>query len=395
MIEGDMESAASTIDLITATYAPSRIKGRDLATFQHIKGRISRARKDYSRTIKAHENAIETYKKMGDKAGLAKERLHLAKALHHMGDPARSFREAIQSASDYESALDRKGEVYACMQAYRSAKVQGREDLAVKCIERARAVSDSIGDRHLKGLVEMEKLILSNRTPSRSDVDEMKELLNTVDHEESILVVKGILKMAMMLDDPGDWKIKELRAECIGLAFNGLRKSLPPQMQRAARDHDIASQERPEMMAELFEQALSLDESLLPREKRKLKNRSSFPYAGSRGGDPRTFLMEELIDAYRELSNTILVGVRESGEDPSRFDDAVEGVLHTTILLGIHHMENKERRKAREAFRRCRHSIERYEKDLKLIPDHAPGFDLRKVKEVLEENRSLLEGERF
>ncbi|MGA1848111.1 MAG: AAA family ATPase [Thermoplasmatota archaeon] len=395
VIEGDMDSAASTVDLIEATYTSSRIKGRDRATFQHIKGRISRARKEYSRTIKAHEDAIETYNKMGDRAGLAKERLHLAKALHQMGDPSRSFREAIESASDYESTMDRKGEVYACMQAYRSALVLGRDDLAAKCIERARSVSDSIGDRHLMGLVEMETMILSNRTPTRSDVQRMKDLLETVGQEESALVVKGMIKMAMMLDGPGDWETRELRAECLGMAFQGLKRSPLTRQQRSGRDHDITSQENQEMLVEILEQALSLDEALLPREKRKLQRRSSFPYTMSKDDDPRSALMEELIDAYQELSDTILVGVKESGEEPSRFDDAVEGLLHTSIRLGIHHMENGERRKAREAFRRSRRFIERYEKDLKLIPDHAPGFDLRKVKEVLEENRSLLEAMKF
>jgi hypothetical protein len=149
------------------------------------------------------------------------------------------------------------------------------------------------------------------------------------------------------------------------------------------------------MMVELLEQALSLDEVLMPKERKKLRKRSSFPYSGSREGDPRTSLMEDLIDAYQNLSDTVLVGMSESGEEPSRFDDAVEGLLHTTIMLGIHHMENNERRKAREAFRRCRRSIERYEKDLKRIPNHTPGFDLRKVKEILEENRSFLEGGNF
>jgi hypothetical protein len=291
--------------------------------------------------------------------------------------------------------MDRKGEVYACMQAYRSALAQNRDDLAIKCIERARAVSRSIGDGHLQGLVEMERLIISNRTPDRKDIEEMKELLEGVGRDEGTFFIKGILKMARKLDDPSDGEKKELRGICLGMAMEELREGSSHNGQLIARDHDLSSQERQELMVDLLEQALSLDGGLSLKERRRLEKIASFPYVKVKVGNQRTSLLEGLVDAYQELSDTILGGVRETGGDPSKFDDAVEGLLHTSILLGRHHMQEKSRKRARETFRRCRRFIERYEKDLKRIPDHVPTFDLRKVKEVLEENRSMLEGERF
>jgi len=395
MIEGDMESAASTLDLIEATCGSERIKGKDLALFHHIKGKISRSRKEHSLTIKAHENAIETYRKIKDRAGLARERLHLAKALHQMGDPARGLKEAIQSAADFKAAFDRRGEVYACMQAYRSALAQNRDDLAEKCIERAKVVSSSIGDRHLEGLVEMERLIISSRAPGREDVEKLKKVLEKTGSEGGSLIVKGVLKIAGTLDDPDDGVKKELRGECLGIAMEELRRTRHSSGQGPPGDHDLASQERYELMVNLLEQAVSLDDVLSAKERKKLESTVSFPYVTVKNGDPRASLIESLVEAYQELYDSILSGIRETGGDPSRFDDAVEGLLHSSIMLGVHYRGKKDRRRARETFRRCRLQVERYEKDLRRIPDHAPTFDLRKIKEVLEENRSMLEAERF
>jgi hypothetical protein len=122
---------------------------------------------------------------------------------------------------------------------------------------------------------------------------------------------------------------------------------------------------------------------------------TGFPFIKVDQRDIKSTLLEKLASRYKDLSDVHYKGIRETGGNPARFDDAAEGHLHTLLLLGIHYQKTGKRKRARELYRKCRSSIEEYEKRILEIPDHITSFNLRKVKEVLEENRSSLEGEGF
>ena len=52
----------------------------------HLKGMVSLHRRRYKETHDAYGSAIETYQRLGDRISLARERLHLSKALLKIGD---------------------------------------------------------------------------------------------------------------------------------------------------------------------------------------------------------------------------------------------------------------------------------------------------------------------
>ncbi|MGA1819447.1 MAG: hypothetical protein ACMUHU_00405 [Thermoplasmatota archaeon] len=388
-VEGEMVSASRTLDLIEATYPKNRIKGKDLALFQHIRGKISRSQKRYEQTISAHNKAIETYGALGDMVGAAKERLHLSKTLHLMGETQKAYREAIRSASEYEKALDRVGEVYACLQAFRSAKAIGREEGAQKCLNRAKEVSRSIGDRRLLALIELEDIMLSDDLPDRTSLERVRAICTQVPPEDRGMVVKGYLSIAREYDIAGRNEDRELACSCLQLAWETLSE-----LERTSKEGSFVNREEHLLnLVDLLEQAVALEENVGISERANLFRATGLPLLDPRMDDPREGMLERLIESYRELADLQLRSIRETGGDPNRFDNAIEGSLHTQLLLGIHYRDRGKKKKAREAFKRCRSDLSEYERTITTIPDHLVAFDLRKVKEVLEENRSATEGD--
>jgi len=347
-IVGDMVSASRTLDLIEATYQKSRIKGKDLAVFQHIRGKISRSQKRFEQTITAHRKAIETYESLGDRIGAAKERLHLSKTLHQMGEAQKAFREAIRSASEYEKAFDRVGEVYACLQAFRSAKAVGKEEGAEKCLTRAREVSRSIGDRRLLALIELEELMLSDDLPDRRSLEKVRTICSQVPPEDRGMVVKGYLSIAREYDISERSGDRELAGSCLQLAWE-----IVTELDKLSKEGSFIDREEHLLnMVDLLEQVMALEENLGITERTNLFRTTGLPLLDPRIDDPREGILERLIGTYRELAELQLKNIRETGGDPIRFDNAIEGSLHAQLLLGIHQRDRGRKKKAREVFKR-------------------------------------------
>jgi tetratricopeptide (TPR) repeat protein len=389
-MEGDFESASRTLDLIEATYPRKRIKGKDLAMFQHIKGKITKSQKRYNLTLKAHQKAIDTYEKIGDRKGIAKERLHLAKALHQMGDVAEAFKEAIKSASEYEKALDRKGEVYACLQAYRSSLDQGKEEAANKCLIRARTVARSINDRRLMALIEMEETLLSDDIPDKRSIEKLRSICFRVAREDMGMVVRGFLSIARQYESSKGTQERKLRISCLKNSWEMLRDHFT---EDDAISSSRYSEEHLSNYIDLLEQVLAVYDEMNEKEVQRSRKADGFPFVHVDQKDIKGSMLERLASVYKDLSDLHFRSIGETGGNPILFDDAAEGHLHTLILLGIHYQNEGKRKKSRELYRRCRAAIAEYEKRILEIPDHITSFDLRKVKEVLEENRSSLEGQ--
>ncbi|MGA1873442.1 MAG: hypothetical protein ACMUHY_07190, partial [Thermoplasmatota archaeon] len=390
-VEGDMRSASSTLDLIEATFPKNRIKGKDLAMFQHIRGKISKSQKRFDQTIQAHMKAIETYEGLGDRAGSAKERLHLAKTLHMIGEVQKAFKEAIRSASEYEKVLDRPGEVYACLQAYRSALALGKEEGASKCLNRAREVSRSIGDRGLLALIELEETMLKDELPDRSAIERLRVVCSSVPTEDRALVIKGYLSLAREYDISRKGEDRELVGLCLNLAWE-LIDGIDPEKGEISY---IGMGELLESRSDLLEQALALEELTTESEKVRIFRKTGFKLLDPATEDSRADMLNRLSEVYREQVGLNWKAIRETGGSPKRYDEAVEGFLHAQLLLGIHYRKKRKIKKARDAFRKCRKNLIEYERNISSISDHVVSFDIRKVKEVLEENRSAVEEEGF
>jgi tetratricopeptide (TPR) repeat protein/DNA-binding MarR family transcriptional regulator len=387
-IEGDLESASRTLDLIEATYPKKKIKGSDLALMQHVKGKVSRSQKRYHQMLKAHQKAIEAYDKIGDKKGVAKERLHLAKALHQMGDAPSAFKEAIKSASEYEKALDRRGEVYACLQAYRSSLDLGKEEQAEKCLKRSRSVARSINDNRLLALIKMEETILSKDLPDKRSIDNLKKICSQVAVEDRDMVVRGYLSIAQQFEDARSWKEKDLRLSCLKPAWNLLYSV-------DSEDDGASSKTTDEgltNMIDLLEQLLSLNDEMSDKELKKAVDEVGYPFFPKKDQDHQEVLLERLAGSYKKLADSLHVTMIETGGNPGQFDNAAEGRLHTLLTLGIYFQKKGKRKKARGFYKECKAAIEEHERRSLKIVDHVTSFNLRKVKEVLEENRSALEG---
>jgi hypothetical protein len=59
-------------------------------------------------------------------------------------------------------------------------------------------------------------------------------------------------------------------------------------------------------------------------------------------------------------------------------------------MTGHHLQLLGKRKRARDYYKKCKDVIDLYEKIMRLHPEHLTEWDIRKVKEVVEFNRSQL-----
>ncbi|MFW3145545.1 MAG: AAA family ATPase [Thermoplasmatota archaeon] len=391
-MEGNYSTSSSTLELIEATYPLAKIGGGDRALIQHIKGRISKAEKRYDQTILSHNEALSTYQRMEDRKAAAKERLHLAKALYQNGDFEGALKESIKSASDYEAELDRIGEVHACLQASRSASALGKEGRASMFLNRAWDVSSSISDPRLMLMVEIERIEIEGDFLEEQRVRSFLKLCSHVGERDRTMAVKGILKVIKEIEGIAQ---PELILKCVKEAalhleghFRGSSKEPPAEMEGSAS----GSSEIYMLKTQLLEEELELLQKIGQKKAGSFVENGGFPYTKGRAKDMKGELLMELISACRDLITALKREMGAEEADVSGFHYAYEGAIHSLLSGGIHFRDTGNRKRARELFRECRKVICEYERSLSDMDDQLPAFDLRKVKEVLEENRVLLEG---
>ncbi|MEA3557622.1 MAG: ATP-binding protein [Candidatus Thermoplasmatota archaeon] len=389
-LEGDLKGASKTIQLIEATYPSGRIRGRAKAQLQHIKGKVSRSEEKYEEMIRSHEEALATYDRIGDGKGAAKERLHLSKALHQGGMAERALKEAIRSASEFEDIMDRKSEVYSCLQAFRSAIVLGKKRTSQKCIDRAEEVSRSIGDKRLRALVEIEKMIHLPENMSKKSVHALGKIAENLDRDDLHLAVRGFLRIAE--DLTGDAH-REVRAHLL----DRTNSMLLPLMEDASGNEGVDIEERYDtllMILNLREQTLDILETSSSRELARFAKVTKIPFVKVKGDDPKGHLLLDMIETYQNTLKLLRKMIKEGVPSKPDIDGPYEGVIHSCLLAGIHFRKNGKVQKARKMFSKCRTCITEYERMISEDVDRTPGFNLRTVKEVLEENRSTLEEEK-
>lgn len=381
--EGDMEDASRTIRLIEATYPENKIKGKERAQLQHLKGRISRSEERYEETISSHRAALKTYMKIGDKKAAARERLHLAKALHQGGMVDNAFKESIRSASEFEDVLDRKGEVYACLQAFRSALLMGKEKTAFRCLDRALEVSRSIGDRKLITMVELERLLDGEGGIDHADLKRIVKNMEHLDLSGRLLAAKGFLKLSGGMDLK---KGMGGKLEILGFADEALETN-----DESPEPDDITVRlEISHLRIDLLEQLLEISNIVQAKDFKGKFEGGPFHLVEIKGGDMEGGILSALVREYEGALKMVRSHPSDINVDGGEIDGLYEGALHSLILAGIHFRDRKKKVKARNMFASCRRMISEYERFISRESDRMPGFDIRKVKEILEENRALM-----
>ncbi len=380
--EDDLRGASKTVRLIEATYPSGRIRGKEKAILQHIKGKISRSEKRYKVTISSHRSSLRTYEKIGDRMGAAKERIHLAKALHQGGMPEKALKEAIRSASDFNELRDPKKEVHSCLQAFRSALVLGRTETADTCLVRADKVSNAIADNLLITLVNLERMFYRPETVDTGSISRLDDTTRELDGRGLRMAVKGCLRICSDMTDSGqtDNRMLLLKKAASMLGRIEEEKGDPEDVFEVSL-----------LMIDLREQTLEILTDLDPKREKKAAESFGLPFFDTGKKDPDEAVILDTVDRYRKVLKLHKKLSRDKGGSLKEIDDIYEGAVHTYLLAGITLKNAGKRTKARKMFSLCSRCIGDYERMISDEKDKAPSFDLRMAKKVLEENRSLLE----
>ena len=385
--EGEWERAEMTLESIGGGFPDGLLKGRRLAQFQHLRSMISRYKGEYRKMVESQRSAVETYEKMGDRGSAAREKLHLSRTMMRMGDADGALREAIKSASDYSSIPDRTGEIHSCIQCFRSAKSLGKKKTAKKFIERARKLSSKTGDSKLSALVQME-LIMSGGSIDSTELNTFRNLASRIEEDDPVWLTAAYLRISRSMEGVTRRKDISTRIDCLKRTHELIEKGGGEDiLMEEGHNSSDPFQYRTARM-ELLEQALSIIDSVTKKGeigKKGLK----MPFVRSRDGDTRLAILRELSDLY-EMELNKLGGGETGSLDSNLLDSLMEGYLHALLRQGKHLQRSGNKKGARKVYNRCKSSIKEFEERMSTIPEYSPSWDIRKVKEVLEHNRSKL-----
>lgn len=399
LLQGDLEVqeeewdlAEKTIDRIEDTIPAGSIKGRRKGDLEHLRSMISRYRKRYDETVKSHASAIETYGRIGDSVSTARERLHLSRTLMRMGETERSLKEALKSASEYSDIPDRYGEAHACIQGYRAAHSVGKDSTSRKLIDRARKLARSLDNPRLKALVELEEMISGDGDPSEN-IGRFDDIVGSSNDEDVHWAIHGYLRMARAME--GSRGSILLRIRCLASAD----RLLSAEDDRTRSGMPVGSEpfgiETAESGIDLLEQSLSLFNDLNRKRMKKVRDTaedSGWPFVKVREGDPKGSVLKQLSIRYEDRIKALSESGIGSDTPTGLIDNYYEDLVHNLIELGIHYQENKRLKSAKACYRRCGVAITEYEWRMSDLPDHSPSWDLRKAKEILDHNRSMIKG---
>lgn len=395
-LEGEWQKASAALDLIEATFPEGLLKGDLKGKYLHLRGLVSRSRKKFMETIESHRSAISTFQKINDTEKIAKEKLHLAKALHDMGEFLEASQEAMESASAYEEELDRVGEVYASLQAFKSYTAGGRRMRGKKMLERARETSRSIGDQRLLSMIELESILCQENLPTENNIASFKREAELLRPEDTDVAVKGYLRLAKHYEGaPGKGNLI-LRLKCLQsagelLSGSSKKEGMKRLVKRMGPDQ-LSERDMLENSIELLEQALSLiePEMRLKKDLMDLARERGFPYVRMRDDDFKGAILREMCNTQEPLFHLVLQGLEKGDDRPEDLEAMAEEHCHSLLMAGHHYQLMGKRKRARDLYKKCWDVIDLYEKTMRLHPEHVTEWDIRKVKEVVEYNRAQL-----
>lgn len=395
-LEGEWQKASAALDLLEATFPEGLVKGETKARFLHLKGLVSRSKDRFMETIESHRSAIKTYKKLKDNGGMAKEKLHLSKALHNMGEFSEAAQEAIESAGLYEEEVDRVGEVYASLQAFRSYTSAGRRMMGKKWLERSREISRQIGDQRLLTLIELESVLNIEGIPMENHISNFSRQAELLPPRDTDIAVRGFLRIARHLEGAPGKENSLLRLRCLSSANDLISgtssKEGYARIIKKMGPDEMTERDLLDSKVDLLEQSLSFiePENRLKDGLMELARDRGYPFIRTRDEDLKGGLLKEICKNQETMFHMTLQGL-ETGDDlPEDLEDVAEDHCHTLLMAGHHFQLLGKRKRARDYYKKCRDVLELYEKTMRLHPDHVTEWDLRKVKEVVEFNRSQL-----
>ncbi|MGA1822809.1 MAG: AAA family ATPase [Thermoplasmatota archaeon] len=388
--EEEWDLAEKTIERIENTMPAGLIKGRRKGDLEHIRSMVSRQRMRFDETVRSHKSAIETYRKIGDGASTARERLHLSRTLMRMGESEGSLKEALKTASEYAEIPDRYGESHACIQGYRAARAAGKHAAARKLIDRARKLAGSLDNHRLMALVELEEMISGDGDPS-DNIERFDEVVGESTADDVQWAVQGYLRMSRSLE--GSKGRIRLRIRCLASA----RHLLSAENDRSASKTVIAADSfEPDMVdsgIDLLEQSLSLFDILEKRNMRKVREsaeNSGWPFVKVREKDPKGSVLKQLSIMYEDRIRALPEVGTGSDMPTGLMDNYYEDLVHNLIELAIHYHKRDRLKSAKACYKRCGVIIAEYEWRMSELPDHTPSWNLRKAKEILNNNRALI-----
>jgi hypothetical protein len=395
-LEGEWQKASSALDLIEASFPEGLLKGEAKARFLHLKGQVSRSRRKFMDTIESHRSSIATYEKMDDLEGMAKEKLHLSKALHEMGEFLEAAQMAIESASSYQEVIDRVGEVYASLQAFKSFTAGGKRMRGKRYLERAREISRSIGDQRLLTMIELESILNQEGIPMENHISSFSRQSELLDAKDTDIAVKGYLRIAKHLEGAPGKENFVLRLKCLQEANDLLSGTSSREgMKRIIKTmgpEEMTERTLLEARIDLLEQALSFiePENRLKDEMMGIARERGYPYVRLRDDDIKGAILNQICSDQEPLFHMVLQGLERGDDLPQDLEDLAEDHSHTLLMTGHHFQLIGKNKRARDYYKKCSDVIDLYEKTMRLHPEHVVEWDVRKVKEVVEFNRSQL-----
>jgi tetratricopeptide (TPR) repeat protein len=395
-LEGEWQKASAALDLLEATFPEGLVKGEIKARFLHLKGQVSRSKDKFMETIESHRSAISTYEKLGDNSGIAKEKLHLSKALHNMGEFLEAAQEAIESTGLYEEELDRVGEVYASLQAFRSFTAGGRRMMGKKWLERAREKSRQIGDQRLLTLIELESVLNLEGLPMENHISNFTRETELLKPEDTDIAVKGFLRIARHLEGAPGKENALLRLRCLSSANDLIKgtsnKEGYGRIVKRLGPEEMSERDLLDSKIDLLEQSLSFidPENKLKDDMMDLARERGYPFINIRDEDIKGGLLKDICFAQETLFHITLQGLEAEEDLPEDLEAMAEDHCHTLLMSGHHFQLIGKRKRARDYYKKCRDVLDLYEKTMRLHPEHVTEWDMRKVKEVVEYNRSQL-----
>ena len=385
--EGEWERAEVTLESIEGRYPDGLLKGRRLAVFQHLRSMLSRYKGEYDEMLDAQRSAVATYEKLGDRLSAAMEKLHLSRTMLRMGDADGALKEAVSSANDYSSIPDRTGEIHASIQCFRSAKVLGKENAAEKYIQRAKKLSSRTGDQKLSALVQMELIVTGGRFENK-DLELFDSMVRQLEIGDPGWVASAYLRIARAMEGVSEMEGVKKRGRCLNRANKLLDR-------RGTIDLLIDEEKVPAQpyqprtaRAELLEQTLSILDAI-PQDTLTDEDLDDFGLTFIDGGDPKTEVLRQLSDLYSKEVKGLMME-RGDSLDSLSIDRKMEGYVHSLIRLGNHLRQSGMKSRAIRTYSKCKEVISDFEERMSTVPEYNPSWDVGKVKEVLEHNRSRL-----
>ncbi|RLF67539.1 MAG: hypothetical protein DRN57_05565 [Thermoplasmata archaeon] len=396
-LEGEWHKAGSALDLVEATFPEGLIKGENRARFLHLRGQVSRSRKKFQETIDSHRSAISAYEKISDRAGVAKEKLHLSKALHNIGEFMEAAQIALESATAYNREIDRVGEVYASLQAFRSFAAGGKRMRGRKALERAREIARSIGNQRLLAMIELESILNQESLPTERNISDFSRQVELLEPEDTDIAVKGYLRIASHLEGAPGKENLLLRLRALSsardLISGGPRREALSRIIQRMGPNKLSEKDLLANWIDLLEQALSMiePEDRLKDDLMDLARERGFPFIRVRDEDIAGSLMLEICGKQEPLFDMVNESLEDGDARPEDLENLAEEYCHSLLRAGHHFQGKGKRKRARDLYKRCRDVIEIYEKTMVDHPEHVTEWDIRKVKEVVEFNRSQLD----